>query len=187
MIIDQSIFRAYDIRGTHPKQLNGKTAELIGKGFGTYLKLKNPKKSLRVVAGQDCRTHSPELFEGFVSGLLSTGCEVTNLGVTPSPYVYFAVTSGKYDGGCNITASHNSKEFNGFKLMTSNAHAVFGEQLQEVYKIIASGRFADGKGTRQKKDFRDAYLKKIETVFHYKRGLRVVVDTGNGVAGALYP
>lgn len=186
-MIDSSIFRAYDIRGTYPKQLNGKTAELIGKAFGTYLIKKNGKKVLKVAVGQDCRTHSPELFEGFVKGLLFTGCQVTDLGKCPSPYVYFVVTVGKFDGGCSITASHNSKEFNGFKLMTANAHAVFGDQLQEIYKIIQSGHFAEGAGTRHAKDYRTEYLGKIRSIFTYSQPLKVVVDTGNGVAGMLYP
>lgn len=186
-MIDPAIFRAYDIRGIHPTQLNAQTAELIGKGFGSYLRQKTGQQEPRVAAGQDCRTHSPELFEGFVTGLLSTGCHVTDLGVTPSPYVYFAVTSGAFDGGCNITASHNSKEFNGFKLMTKNAHAVFGEQLQEVYQIIASGKFSTGNGFRHAHDAREDYLKKIKSIFSYTRPLKVVVDTANGVAGALYP
>jgi phosphomannomutase / phosphoglucomutase len=145
------------------------------------------KKCPKIAVGQDCRTHSPELFEGFVSGLVATGCKVTNLGVTPSPYVYYVVTTGKFDGGCNITASHNSKEFNGFKLMTANAHAVFGEELQEIYKIIESGRFAEGKGSEVTADHTGDYLTKIRSVFSYKRPLKVVVDTANGVAGALYP
>lgn len=185
--IDQSIFRAYDIRGTYPGQLNARTAELIGRGFGSYLIKKTRKNSPAVAAGQDCRTHSPELFGGFVSGLLSTGCHVTDIGLTPSPYVYFAVTVGKFDGGCNITASHNSKEFNGFKLMTANAHAVFGEALQEVYRIIHSGRFSEGPGELQSKDYRAQYLLKLKSIFSYRRPLKIVVDTANGVAGLLYP
>lgn len=186
-MIDQSIFRAYDIRGTYPKQLNRKAAALIGKAFGTYMIGRTKKKSPRIAAGQDCRTHSPELFEGFVTGLISTGCEVTDVGVSASPYVYYVVTTGKFDGGCNITASHNAKEFNGFKLMTENAHAVFGEELQKLYETIEFGHFSVGNGAEKSADFTDAYLKKIKSIFSYKRPLKVVVDTANGVAGVLYP
>jgi len=186
-MIDATIFRAYDIRGTYPKQLNSESAILIGKAFGSYLIEKTGKRTPRLAVGQDCRTHSTELFAGFITGLLSTGCSVTELGVTPSPYVYFVVTTGKFDGGCNITASHNSKEFNGFKLMTADAHAVFGEELQKLYKIIQTGRFAAGTGTREALDEFDLYAKKIESIFNYKRPLKVVVDTANGVAGDFYP
>lgn len=186
-MIDQGIFRAYDIRGTYPNQLNRQTAEQIGKAFGTYLIMKTDKKSPRVAVGQDARTHSMELFEGFVAGLRSTGCDLTNLGITPSPYVYFVITEGKFDGGCNITASHNSKEYNGFKLMTENAHAVFGAKLQEVYKLIVNGDFSEGAGPMKTADYVDLYSNKIKSVFNYKKLLKVVIDTGNGVAGNLYP
>lgn len=196
MNLSPTIFRAYDIRGIYPDQLNAQTAELIGKGFGTYLRNKTNITSPRVVVGQDCRTHSMELFEAFVSGLFSTGCEVTNVGITPSPYVYFVNTEGKFDGGCNITASHNSKEFNGFKLMTKNAHAVFGEDLQEIYQIIKKAEFslpvtASRLPQMKSADYADLYLKKIKEIFTkpipFPRSLKVVVDTGNGVAGKLYP
>lgn len=186
-MIDPKIFRAYDIRGTYPEELNRQTAELIGKGFGTYLKKMKQIDKPSLAVGRDCRTHSEELFEPFVIGLLSTGCDVTELGLTPSPYVYFAVTEKQFDGGCNITASHNSKEFNGFKLMTANAHAVFGEQLQEVYQIIKKGDFSEGSGARNKANYKSEYLERIRSVFDGIKPLKVVVDTGNGVAGSLYP
>jgi len=182
-----TIFRAYDIRGTHPDQLNVEAAEWIGKGFGTYLRRKLKLEAPRVVVGQDCRTHSMELFEAFVAGLLSTGCEVTNVGITPSPYVYFVNTEGKFDGGCNITASHNSKEYNGFKLMTRDAHAIFGEELQKIHQLIEASDFEVGNGTRKSADYQDFYLQKIKSIFPTTTPLKVVVDTGNGVAGKLYP
>jgi phosphomannomutase/phosphoglucomutase len=187
MNIEKKIFRAYDIRGTYPDQLNAEAALLIGKAFGTYLrKLKN-LKAPRVVVGQDCRTHSMELYNAFTEGLISTGCEVTNVGLSPSPYVYFVVTEGKFDGGCNITASHNSKEYNGFKLMTADAHAVFGEELQKLYQIIAEDDFVSGEGSMKTADYVDFYLRKIKQIFDGVKPLKVVIDTGNGVAGKLYP
>lgn len=186
-MIDQKIFRAYDIRGTYPQQLNRRTAELIGKAFGTYLIKQKSIPSPRLAVGQDCRTHSMELFEGFIEGLISTGCEVTNIGITPSPYVYFVITEGKFDGGCNITASHNSKEFNGFKLMTANAHAIFGDELRKLYQIIQSKDFSLGKGSKKTAEYADFYLSKIKSIFADTKPLKVVIDTGNGVAGNLYP
>jgi phosphomannomutase/phosphoglucomutase len=190
-MIDNKIFRAYDIRGTYPDQVNAEAAELIGKGFGTYLqssafslqKSANPK----VVVGMDCRTHSSELHKAFVSGLLSTGCDVTKIGLSPSPYFYFVNTSGKFDGGCNITASHNPKEYNGFKLVTKNAHAIFGDELQKIYQIIEKGEFAKGKGKMISGDYFDFYLQKIKSIFTYPRPLKVAIDTGNGVSGIIYP
>lgn len=186
-MIDQKIFRAYDIRGTYPDQLNRDNAVLIGRAFGTYLIKQKGISAPRVAVGQDCRTHSMELFEGFTEGLTSTGCEVTNVGITPSPYVYYVVTEGEFDGGCNITASHNVKEYNGFKLMTANAHAVFGDELQKLYHLIAANEFSVGKGSKKTADYVDFYIKKINSIFCGSKLLKVVVDTGNGVAGKLYP
>jgi len=187
-MIDQKIFRAYDIRGTYPDQVNAETAELIGKGFGTYLQASNVKnQTTKVVVGMDCRTHSQELFGAFVRGLLSTGCDVINIGLSPSPYFYFVNTNGKFDGGCNITASHNPKEYNGFKLITRNAHAVFGDELQKVYQIIEKGEFATGKGKMISGDYFDFYLQKIKSIFTFPRPIKLVIDTGNGIAGIIYP
>ncbi len=199
-MIDKKIFRAYDIRGTYPDQVNAETAELIGKGFGTYLhrKLKTLNSKLKansklqtqnpkVVVGMDCRTHSPELHEAFVNGLLSTGCDVTNIDKCPSPYLYFVNTNGKFDGGCVITASHNPKEYNGFKLITQNAHAVFGDELQKVYQISEKGEFLSGSGKKVSADYYDFYLQKIKSIFTFSRPLKLVIDTGNGIAGIMYP
>ncbi len=187
MFMQKEIFRAYDIRGTYPDQLNKNSARDIGKAFASFLIKNKSIKKPRIALGQDCRNHSIELYDGFLDGLLSSGCEVINLGVTPSPYVYFVVTEGKFDAGCNITASHNSKEYNGFKLMTANAHAVFGEDIQKIYQIIENKDFINGNGSVKTADYVDFYLKKLKSMFSYERPLKIVVDTGNGVAGKLYP
>lgn len=188
---DQKIFRAYDIRGTYPDQVNAETAELIGKAFGTYLQDKGQRTqdsaNPKVVVGMDCRTHSPELHEAFIKGILSTGCDVTNIDKCPSPYLYFVNTNGKFDGGCEITASHNPKEYNGFKLVTKNAHAVFGDELQKIYRIISDCEFAQGNGKKISADYYDFYLQKIKSIFNYPRPIKIVIDTGNGIAGIMYP
>ncbi|MBU0727667.1 phosphomannomutase/phosphoglucomutase [Patescibacteria group bacterium] len=186
-MVDSKIFRAYDIRGTYPEQLNVENAKLIGKAFGTYLRHKLDLEAPKVVVGMDCRIHGPELHEAFVNGLLSTGCNVTNIGLSPSPFLYFVNTEGKFDGGCNISASHNPKEYNGFKLVTRNAHAVFGDEIQKVYQIIEKGEFLEGEGKKVSGDYYQFYLNKIKNLFGESRYLKVVVDTGNGVAGATYP
>jgi len=198
-MIPQNIFRAYDIRGLYPNELNADVAELIGKGFGTYI-VRNLDSRLhgndrmKVVVGRDGRTHSPELHEAFVKGLTATGCQVTTVGLTPSPLLYFANTMGGFDAGCNITASHNPAEFNGFKLVAREGHAIYGEQIQEIYKIIDKGDFEIRGGSSPsaqndtgKANFLDQYFAKIKSMFRFARPLKVVVDTGNGVAGAFYP
>ena len=188
MPISQNIFRAYDIRGTYPDELNKETATLIGRGFATYLVKNLNIDQPRVVVGRDNRIHGEELQKAFIEGLVSSGCHVTNIGLSPSPYLYFANTFGQFDAGCNITASHNPKEYNGFKLMTENAHAVFGDELQKIYQIIVGDEeLVSGIGKSTEQDFVSFYLDKIKELFTYKKPLKIVVDTGNGVSGNLYP
>lgn len=207
-MIPQHIFRAYDIRGVYPNELNAEAAELIGKGFGTYVRQKlnadvshsaSPQGKLarhdtRVVVGCDARNSSPELHLNFLHGLASTGCHVTDIGLTPTPLLYFANTVGGFDAGCNITASHNPSQYNGFKFVGRNAHAIYGEQIQEIYKIIEKGNFEPKEGSSPssqndtgKADYFELYQKKLQSIFSYTRSLKIVVDTGNGVAGAFYP
>lgn len=186
-MIDQNIFRAYDIRGTYPEQLNEDTSFDIGRGFAVYIMEQSKKKNPTVIVGRDCRTHSEEIQKAFINGLTESGCYVSNLGLATSPYLYFANTVGKFDGGVNVTASHNPKEYNGFKMMTQNAHAVFAKETQKVYQIINENKFVLGEGKLEHVNFLDEYFKKIKSIFSYSKPLKIVVDTGNGVAGAFYP
>jgi len=187
MIPSQNIFRAYDIRGTYPDELNAEVALLMGKAFASFLIKHLGIKTPKVVVGRDNRTHGEELQGAFIEGLNVSGCAVTNTGLSPSPYVYFCDTFGKFDAACNITASHNPKEYNGFKLMTKDAHAVFGDDIQRVYQILKKGDFVSGKGSVKKGDFTSDYLKKLTGLFSAKKPLKIVVDTANGVTGAMYP
>ncbi len=187
MSLNASMFRAYDIRGTYPDQLHAQSAERIGQGFGTYLQRNLGLKNPRVAVGRDGRTHSPELYESFIQGLLSTGCHVAEIGLSPSPLLYFTVSRGGFEAGCNITASHNPKQYNGFKLVTKDAHAVFGEELQKILALCQQGDFAAGQGQRSQADEKKAYLETMQRLFAPDRKLKVVVDTANGVPGAFYP
>ena len=186
-MIQQNIFRAYDIRGIYPDQLNAETSNLIGRGFASYLVKKSGKRNPSVVVGRDCRTHGKELQDAFTKGLAESGCDVTDIGLSPSPYLYFVNAFHKFDAGCNITASHNPKEYNGYKMMTENAHAVFGNDLQSVYKILIKADLVTGEGSVKQADFTDDYFQKIKSIFSFTRPLKIVVDTANGVAGAIYP
>ena len=186
-MINKDIFRAYDIRGTYPDQIDANAANLIGKGFASYLINKTSNKSPKIIVGRDCRTHGDELKTAFVNGLLSSGCQVVDIGLSPSPYLYFGNVFGEYDAGCNITASHNPKHYNGFKLVTKNAHAVFGDELQKIYQIIEKEEFIENEGKLTHFNYLDDYYKKLKSIFSYSKSLKIVVDTGNGVAGAMYP
>lgn len=187
MTVPKAIFRAYDIRGTYPDQLTAEGALLIGKGFASYLIKQLQIESPKIVVGRDNRTHGEELHSAFVEGLVGSGCQVTDIDLSPSPYLYFANASGGFDAGCNITASHNPKQYNGFKLVTKNAHAVFGDELQKIYQIIESADFVTGEGSLAQADYKAQYLERLKGIFPFERKLKVVVDTGNGVAGMLYP
>ncbi len=181
-MINPNIFRAYDIRGKYGKDLDKSVATIIGKGFGTYL---GGNKS--VVVGRDNRVHGQELQRAFIDGLMSTGCKVTNIGLSPSPYLYFSDIYGNFDAGCNVTASHNPPADNGFKLISKNAHSICGEEIKDIYNICYKGKFISGKGDYFERTFIDKYYEKLRQMFHFDRGIKIVVDCGNGVTGYMYP
>lgn len=182
MTINPHIFRSYDIRGIAGTDLTPEGVTLIGKGFGTYIQEKIGGK--RVVVGRDCRISSPEYAEKFIEGLISTGCEVINIGLAPSPLTYFASCRLNVDAGVSITASHNPKEYNGFKFVKKNAHSICGDDLQEIRTIIESQKFCTGNGSvTENNDIFNSYQEKINSMIDIKKKLKVVVDAGNGIAG----
>lgn len=186
-MINPLIFRAYDIRGfAHIPKSNGtpdltpETINLIGKASGTYFK-RNFGTNLALA--YDCRLSNPELANAFIDGVLSTGCDVTVLGMAFTPLLYFSVCNFGFDGGASITASHNPKEYNGVKLVGKNAHSICGEELQEVLKLIQAQDFEIGTGVRKELDAFPAYTEKLKSIVHVKRPLKIVVDSGNGATG----
>ena len=155
MLFDH-IFRAYDIRGIYQEDLNETTAKLIGKGYGTYLirnTLLKGDKTLEVVVGRDNRTHGESLQSALIEGIRSTGINVTNVGLAISPLLYFSICQGDFDGGINVTASHNPKEFNGFKLQGKMAHSICGDKIQEILEIIKKEDFETGQGSLSENSF----------------------------------
>ncbi|HEC20920.1 MAG TPA: phosphomannomutase/phosphoglucomutase [Candidatus Peregrinibacteria bacterium] len=192
MNINPHIFRAYDIRGVYGEDFTVEAAELIGKGVGSYLKLQKAKgkmqnENLKLVVGRDNRVHGEELQKAFIRGILSTGCDVVDIGLAISPMLYFAVCEGNFDGGVSITASHNPAEYNGFKLVGEGAHSICGEEIQKIQKIIEKMEFKEGEGNLEEGNFTDQYYEKIKGIIRLERPLKVVVDTANGVAGLFYP
>ena len=193
MQINPLIFRAYDIRGIAQAtekfpniDLTPESVNLIGKGTGTYLqKIARPKANL--VVARDNRLHSPDLQKAFIDGLLSTGCNVTNIGEVTSPMMYYAVCKYELDGGATITASHNPKEYNGVKIVGKSAHSVCGDDLQKILKIINNGVFTTGEGKYVEKDIFEDYKKDIMDRVKLEKPLKVVIDAGNGVAGKYAP
>ncbi len=198
--LNPNIFRAYDIRGiAAPKDagqtadLTNETAYLIGLGTATYLKEKYATKNMAV--GCDIRLTSEDLKAGFIKGVLECGIDVTDIGASISPMIYWASCALPFDSATNITASHNPKEYNGVKTVAKNAHSICGEDLQEILKIIQSQKFskAEKQGTLDKKDIWPLYMQdllskvKLDLKKHLNKKIKVVVDAGNGVAGKFAP
>lgn len=136
--MNENIFKAYDIRGVYPTQLNEEIAERIGKAVGTFLKGKE------VCVGHDTRNSSPSIFNSFCAGLISTGCKVISLDIVPNPVNYFYAWR-KRIFGCMITASHNSSEWNGIKFVNPDGTS-FIEEIQKIEKVYNSQKFIEGKG-----------------------------------------
>lgn len=190
MNINPLIFRAYDIRGiaqTEKDEITDLTPEsmyALGQGFGTYMQSKYGK---RIICGKDNRLSSDELHGAFISGLLATGCSVTNIGHATSPMVYFATCAYDVDGGVNITASHNPKQYNGAKFVAKNAHSICGDEIQKILKIIQDEAFVFGKGELVSKEIFPDYLEAIKKNVKFKHKLKVIIDAGNGIAGIFAP
>lgn len=182
MEINSNIFREYDIRGLVDKDLTPDVVETLGKGMGTYFRRQNRRE---VAIGRDCRLSSPAYSEALAKGLLSTGCSVVDLGIIPTPLLYFAIYYKSLEAGVMITGSHNPPEYNGFKMM-SGQETLYGETIQEIYKLLKNDQIIkDAVGTRRiynvVPEYQDYVLKNISL----KKKLKVVVDAGNGTGGVV--
>ncbi|MDO8468603.1 MAG: phosphomannomutase/phosphoglucomutase [Candidatus Peribacter sp.] len=182
--LDPHIFRAYDIRGKVPAQMNEEVYRLIGQAFGSIVRELYTIERPRLVVGRDMRPHSAALENALIEGLLSTGCEILDIGMTPSPVNYFVICNQKLDGGLQVTASHNPTEDNGIKLQIRDAVAFAGDDIQTLFKRIQSGAFLTGKGSVHPLDGVSPYLDWIAKQFgRCADGAKVVIDTGNGTSG----
>ncbi|MEO0206783.1 MAG: phosphomannomutase/phosphoglucomutase [candidate division WOR-3 bacterium] len=180
-MIDPSIFREYDIRGIADTDLNNENAELLALGLGTYYRLNNQDT---IVIGGDVRLSTPRIMSILVRGLQKTGCNVIDIGAVPTPLLYFSLFHFNIPNGIMVTASHNPKEFNGCKVCT-NKTAIYGEEIQKIGKIIGKKDFSKGQGDYQKKDIVPAYMNCLLNGVKIKKGLKVIVDTGNGTCGPI--
>jgi phosphomannomutase/phosphoglucomutase len=183
--VDPKIFRAYDIRGVVDVDFDPKESSSIGKAFGTYIQRRFGGK--KVVVGHDNRFSSSEINDYFVHGLLSTGCDVTDIGLALTPLVHFAVVKHQYDAGCIITASHNPKEFNGFRFDGPDCQPIFNNDLQEIRKLIEKNDFIKGEGKIAYREIFGEYASDISSRVHIQRKVKVVIDCGNGAASEFAP
>ncbi len=190
-MISQSIFKAYDIRGVIGKTLDASVARSIGQAFGSEVRAQGGDA---VVVARDGRLSGPELIAALADGLRAAGVDVVDVGMVPTPVGYFAASvplplaSGerRVDSCIVVTGSHNPPDYNGFKMVLRGA-AIYGEQIQALYRRIVAQDYAEGSGSYQQHDVADAYLQRIVGDIKLARPLKIVVDTGNGVAGELAP
>jgi len=179
--MNSEIFREYDIRGIAGKDMTGNDVVDIGKGAGTYLRSHGRH---RLTVGRDCRTSSEEYAQQVIEGLRSTGCDVIDTGVCPTPVFYFSIQYLKQEGGVMVTASHNPPEYNGFKLCMG-LDSIHGQDIQQIRGIIEDRSFAVGRGSLSASDVIEPYKDFVVDNISIDRPLRVGVDAGNGTAGVV--
>jgi phosphomannomutase len=181
-MIDASIFKAYDIRGIYPKQIDGELARRVGRAFIDYLGAR------KIAVGRDMRASSPEIAAGFIKGARSQGAEVVDVGTVGTDVLYYAVASADLEGGAIITASHNPKEWNGIKMVRRGALALSGDAgIKEIKEALVAGRFADTPAaegpTPETKNVIEAYARHCLSFIDVSKvqPILAVLDTGNGM------
>ena len=183
MNIPSSIFKAYDIRGIVETELTSDIVKLIGKAVGSESIAMGERG---VVVGRDGRLSGPELSEALISGLIESGCHVVNIGMVPSPVVYFATYTKAASSGVMITGSHNPAEYNGLKIMIAG-ETLSAERIQTLYSRILENDFTNGHGTSTSINIDQDYIDTIKSDIQLEKELKVVIDCGNGVAGNIAP
>lgn len=179
----REIFREYDIRGIAGKDLTSETVELLGLGIGTMMK-RNGRS--RITVGRDCRPSSDGFRDALVSGLTATGLSVVDIGVTPTPLLYYSIVQLQAEGGVMITGSHNPPEYNGFKTCLGS-DSVYGEQIQDIYRLIEAGDFERGAGKVETADVMTPYRSYVLGQIKLSRPVKVALDCGNGVGSLIAP
>lgn len=188
MIVEPTIFRAYDIRGVYGSQLSDDLAEHLGRAFGTWLQ--REYSGNRVVIGRDNRPSSPQLKKRLISGLVGVGCDVTDLDYALTPLIHYAVLKKGFTGGVMITASHNPSEYNGFRLGGPSVKPIFGDELQAIKDLIVAEDYespAAGAGKVSSADYSSEYLAEIVRRCLLARPLKVVVGCGNATPSLFAP
>ena len=177
------IFRAYDIRGVVGRTLNAETAYWIGRAIGSQSLAQGEPN---IAVGRDGRLSGPELAQQLIQGLLDCGCNVSDVGMVPTPVVYYAghILTGK--SAVMLTGSHNPRDYNGFKIVIAG-DTLANEQIQALKARIDNNDLASGVGTVEQVDVLERYFKQIRDDIAMAKPMRVVVDCGNGVAGVIAP
>ncbi|MGD9212967.1 MAG: phosphomannomutase/phosphoglucomutase [Desulfobacteraceae bacterium] len=177
--MNPEIFRQYDIRGIAGKDMTEEDVTELGLGIGTFL---IGQGHHNITVGRDCRTTSDSYSQQLIEGLTATGCNVVDIGVCSTPVSYFSIRHLEKEGGVMVTASHNPPEYNGFKI-SSGSQSVYGEQIQQIRRLIENQAFAVGQGKVEQVDIIPDYIKYIVRNIKISRPLKLGVDAGNGTAG----
>jgi phosphomannomutase/phosphoglucomutase len=178
------IFKRYDIRGIAGEELSPPLVRALGQAVGTFLRRRG---KVDMVVGRDGRLSGPAYMEEFVQGALSAGLDVIELGVCPTPLVYFAIHRFQAGGGVAVTASHNPPRYNGFKVCCGT-DSVFDEEIQELRRIVEAEDYDNGAGRRQSREVIPDYVGYLSAHFgELSSRPKVVIDAGNGTAGLVAP
>ncbi|QQS59874.1 phosphomannomutase/phosphoglucomutase [Candidatus Peregrinibacteria bacterium] len=186
-MISDHIFRAYDIRGIVGEDFDANGAYSVGKAYATYLIRHDGIAKPSICVGRDGRLSGREIQKAFIEGVLSTGADVTDIEESTSPLLFFSICHGKFDGGVNITASHNPRDYNGFKLQRQHAHAICGDEILAIRDLCHSDNQEEGSGNLKKDSFQDAYFEKITSLVSITGNPKIVFDAGNGITGKFAP
>jgi phosphomannomutase/phosphoglucomutase len=182
--VNPRIFRQYDVRGIVDEDLTDEVVEMLGQGYGAYMvNLGNRKVSV----GYDARVSSPRFRDALVEGILSTGVDVVDIGMVPTPTLYFSLFRLDVQGGVMITGSHNPPQFNGFKLAVGHS-TLYGPEIQKIRTLIDNAEYPHGEGVCTQIDVKPDYLTTLkESIGRFDRELKTVVDAGNGLGGMFCP
>lgn len=175
---DPSILREYDIRGIVGDTLGEADAYALGRTYATFARAEGAR---RIAVGRDGRTHSGMLEAALIRGLTQSGVDVVQIGMGPSPMLYFATHYLDVDGGLQVTGSHNPADYNGFKLLLKG-RSIFGQEIQALGERASRGDWSNGEGSLEEVDIRDAYVSRLLEGFSGKP-FRIGWDAGNGAAG----
>jgi phosphomannomutase len=183
MQLTASIFKAYDIRGVVPSTINAAVAEALGRAFGTVAMREGQSK---VAVGRDGRLSGPDLSAALMRGLDAAGVEVIDIGMATTPMLYFAANT-LCASGIQVTGSHNPKDYNGFK-MVMGGRAIYGDEIQNLHSMMAADSWElRAGGSIRTVDVLSAYQARIVSGIKLSRPMKIVVDSGNGIAGASAP
>jgi len=181
--VDRSIFRAYDIRGVVGMTLSKGVARLIGKAIGSEARQRGLRE---IVVARDGRLSGPDLTTSLIEGLRSVGCDVIDIGAAPTPVLYFATFHLNTGSGVMVTGSHNPPDYNGFKIVLGG-ETLSEDAIQNLYARISESNFSSGSGGLQSMNLQHDYIERISGDVQVERRLKIVVDCGNGIAGAIAP